>query len=82
MIGKARAAQVLPAFQVDLSINRKECEKLIAESHTRNQPGNTVEGHLYWARFLALERSLAEPGSELIQLLDKARGHLQWHTNM
>ena len=64
-------------IQVDLSINRKECEKLMAESESRNQPGNYVEGILYWARFLALERSLAEPGSELTQLLDKAREHLQ-----
>ncbi len=66
-----------PSFQVDLSINRNDCEKLIAESYSRNQPGNTVEGHLYWARFLALERNLAEPGSEPIQLKDEARGHLQ-----
>ncbi|KAG9247660.1 hypothetical protein BJ878DRAFT_580600 [Calycina marina] len=54
-------------IQVDLSINRKECENLMAES----------EALLYWARFLALERSLAEPGSELTQLLDKAREYLQ-----
>ena len=66
-----------PSIQVDLSINRKECEELIAESHSRNQPGNIVEGHLYWARFLALERSLAEPGSEVTQLLEVAKGHLQ-----
>jgi hypothetical protein len=68
-----------PNVHVDLSINREECEKLIAESHSRKQPGNTVEGHLYWARFLAIERSFAEPGSELTQLLDKAkaRKHLQ-----
>ena len=70
------------SVQVDLSVNRKECEKLIAESHSRNQPGNTVEGHLYWARFLALERSLAEPGLELTQLLDEARGHLQLAHNI
>jgi hypothetical protein len=63
-------------IQVDLSINRKECEKLIAESESRNQPGNYVEGILYWARFLALERSLAEPRSELTQLLEKAREYL------
>ena len=50
---------------------------MIAESHSRNQPRNTVEGHLYWTRFLALERSLAEPGSELTQLLDEARRRLQ-----
>lgn len=74
---KGETSASSPSVQVDLSINRKECEKLIAESHSRNQPGNTVEGHLYWARFLALERSLAEPGSELTQLLDEARGHLQ-----
>ncbi|TEY28370.1 hypothetical protein BOTCAL_1025g00010 [Botryotinia calthae] len=66
-----------PGTQVDLSINRKECEDLIAESDTRNQPGNYVEGLLYWARFLALERSVVEPGSELTQLLQKAREHLQ-----
>ncbi|KAL9119512.1 MAG: hypothetical protein Q9187_003935 [Circinaria calcarea] len=74
---KSETSASSPSVQVDLSINRKECEKLIAESHSKNQPGNTVEGHLYWARFLALERSLAEPGSELTQLLDEARGHLQ-----
>jgi hypothetical protein len=74
---KGETSASSPNVQVNLSINRRECEKLIAKSHSRNQPGNTVEGHLYWARFLALERSLAEPGSELTQLLDKAREHLQ-----
>ena len=64
-------------IQVDLSINRMECERLMAESESRDQPGNYVEGLLYWARFLALERSLLEPGSELSHLLDKAREHLQ-----
>ncbi|TVY17442.1 E3 ubiquitin-protein ligase [Lachnellula arida] len=62
--------------KVDLSINRKDCEKLIAESLSRNQPAVTVEGHLYWARFFALERSFADPESELTQLLDEAREHL------
>lgn len=71
---KGKNSTTSPKIQVDLSINRKECEKLIAESHARKQPGNHVEGILYWARFLALERSLAEPESEL---LDKARGYLQ-----
>ncbi|KAI9743633.1 MAG: hypothetical protein M1818_002949 [Claussenomyces sp. TS43310] len=66
-----------PSVQMDLSINRTECEELIAESHSRKQPGTTVEGHLYWARFVALERSLAEPESEFEQLLDEARRHLQ-----
>ena len=64
-------------IQIDLSINRKECENLMAESESRTQPGNYVEGLLYWARFLALERSLAEPGSELTQLLEKAKEYVQ-----
>jgi hypothetical protein len=63
---KGETSASSPSVQVDLSINRKECEKLIAESYSRNQPGSYVEGLLYWARFLALERSLAELGSELI----------------
>lgn len=63
--------------QVDFSTNRKDCERLIDESQSRDQPANVVEGHLYWARFFALERSLAEPGSELTQLLEEARAHLQ-----
>ncbi|RDL33045.1 Uncharacterized protein BP5553_08484 [Venustampulla echinocandica] len=62
---KGESSTNSPSVQVDLSLNRKDCENLIAESHSRNQPGNIVEGHLYWARFLALERSLAEPESEL-----------------
>ncbi|ELR09946.1 hypothetical protein GMDG_04422 [Pseudogymnoascus destructans 20631-21] len=64
-------------IRVDFSINRKECEELITESHLKNQPGNEVEGHLYWARFIALERSHKEPGPELTQLLDEARDHLK-----
>jgi len=74
---KGETSASSPSVQVDLSINRKECEKLMEESESRNQPGNYVEGLLYWARFLALERSVAEPGSDLTQLLDKAREHLQ-----
>ncbi|KAL5354313.1 hypothetical protein ACLOAV_000401 [Pseudogymnoascus australis] len=66
-----------PSVIVDFTINRRECEELITESYLRSQPGNVVEGHLYWARFLALERGLKEPGSELTQLLDEARDHLK-----
>jgi hypothetical protein len=74
---KGETSTSSPSMQVDFSINRKECEKLIAESHSRSQPGNTVEGLLYWARFLALERSLAAPELDLTQLLDKGRDHLR-----
>jgi hypothetical protein len=64
-------------IQIDLRINRKECEALVTESCARNQPGHIVEGLLYWARFVALERGQAEPGAEMTQLLEEAKGHLQ-----
>jgi hypothetical protein len=73
---KSETREGSQGVQVYLSTHRKECEELIAESLSRNQPGNTVEGHLYWARFFALERGIAEPGSELTQLLEEAREHL------
>lgn len=74
---KAIAGASSNSVTVNLNINRKECEQLITESHTRDQPRNTIEGHLYWARFFALERSFAAPESENTQLLETARGHLQ-----
>ncbi|OBT49192.1 hypothetical protein VE00_00081 [Pseudogymnoascus sp. WSF 3629] len=74
---KHEAGSSPTGIRVDFSINRKECEELITESNLRNQPGNTVEGHLYFARFLALERGFADPGAELTQLLDEARDHLK-----
>jgi hypothetical protein len=67
-----------PSIQVDFSINRKDCEELILESHSRNQPANIVEGHLYWARFFALERNFAEDTSQPTELLLLARTHLQY----
>lgn len=65
------------SIQVDLNINRQECEGLISESLSRNQPGSAVEGHLYWARYLALERSFKEPSNQLDQLVEAAKAHLQ-----
>ena len=51
------------SIHLDLHTTRKECEALITESHTRHQPATAVEGHLYWARLLALERTFAPPSS-------------------
>ena len=64
-------------IQVDFSSNREDCEALISESHTRKQPANIVEGHLYWARFFALERTFLESESQRTQLLELAKTHLQ-----
>ena len=63
-------------IEVDFSGSRLECEALIEESTAKIQPATTVEGHLYWARFFALERSFAEPSEALNALLETARDHL------
>lgn len=43
-------------LQVNLISNRKDCEAPVEKSQARQQPANAVEGLLYWARFVALER--------------------------
>lgn len=63
--------------QIDLTTNRQDCEDLIGESTSRNQPASAVEGHLYWARFLALERKFPRASVDLADLLEDARGHVQ-----
>ena len=42
---------------LNLTHNRIDCENLVQESRSRQQPAHEVEGILYWARFVALERS-------------------------
>ncbi|KAH8811111.1 hypothetical protein F5884DRAFT_876247 [Xylogone sp. PMI_703] len=79
---KAKKGTNVPNVNVDFSINRRECEELIAECDVKSQIAASVEGHLYWARFVALERGIAEMEStELLQtmtsLVDEARDHLK-----
>lgn len=64
-------------IEVDLRTNRKDCQDLIEESRARSQPANVVEGQLYWARFVALERGVREPGADMPRLVAEARTHLQ-----
>lgn len=66
-------------IEIDLTNNRKDCQDLIEEGRARSQPANEVEGQLYWARFVALERGARENGSEseMSRLLVEARAHLQ-----
>jgi hypothetical protein len=42
-------------IRLSLANNRQDCDSLINESHTRNQPANEVEGLIYWALFAAVE---------------------------
>jgi len=47
-------------FIVDLTINRQDCNDLIAAALTVDLPAHQVEGHLLFAQFAALESSVAD----------------------
>ncbi len=61
-------------FRLSLALNRKDCENLIQESRSRQQPAHEVEGLLYWARFVALERgrSASLSDADMTTLVDRA----------
>jgi len=63
---------------LNLAPNRKDCENLMQESRSRQQPAHEVEGLLYWARFVALERSRSASLSDAdtTTLVDRARDRL------
>ena len=64
--------------RLNLALNRKDCENLIQDSRSRQQPAQEVEGLLYYARFVALERGRSDTGSdaEMTLLVDRARDQL------
>ncbi|KAL8993845.1 MAG: hypothetical protein Q9169_006042 [Polycauliona sp. 2 TL-2023] len=66
-------------FRLSLALNRKDCENLIQESRSRQQPAHEVEGLLYWARFVALERgrSASLSDEDMTALVDRAHDQLQ-----
>ena len=66
-------------IQLNLAINRKDCEDLIQESRSRQQPAQEVEGLLFWVRFIALERGRSASLSDvdMTALVDRAPEQLQ-----
>ncbi|KAL2037219.1 hypothetical protein N7G274_010082 [Stereocaulon virgatum] len=71
-------------FRLSLALNRKDYENLIQESRSRQQPTHQVEGLLYWARFVALERSRSASLSDadMTTLIDRAHGQLYLARNI
>ena len=69
----------LQDLYLNFAHNRKDCEDLIQESQSRQQPAQEVEGFLYWACFVALERGRSASLSEvdMTALVDRARYQLQ-----
>ena len=64
-------------LDVDFSVNRRDCENLMKESRVRKQPTNEVEGLLFWARFVALERGVTETQDPTSELVLQARQYLE-----
>jgi len=64
--------------RLNLALNRKDCENLIQDSQSRQQPAQEVEGLLYHARFVALERgrSASLSDADMTTLVDRAHDHL------
>ena len=64
--------------RLNLALNRKDCENLIQDSQSRQQPAQEVEGLLYHARSVALERrcSASLSDADMITLVDRARDQL------
>ncbi|KAA6410498.1 MAG: NF-X1 finger and helicase domain [Lasallia pustulata] len=65
-------------LRLNLALNRKDCENLIQESRTKQQPTHEVEGLLYWAHFAALERgrSASLSDADISTLVDRAHNQL------
>lgn len=73
--GRAAPGGNFKDLHLNLAVNRKDCENLIQESRARQQPAQEVEGLLYWARFVALERgrSVSLSDVDMTTLVDSAR---------
>lgn len=65
----------LETVRLNLAPQRKDCHTLMQESRSRLQPSHEVEGLLYNARFLALERnrSATLSDADTITLVARAR---------
>lgn len=65
--------------RLGLARAREDCEKLFEESQMRQQPMQAVEGLLYWARFVTLERgrSVSLSDAEMTALVKRAHEQLR-----
>lgn len=68
---------------LDLSRNREDCAKLLKDALKQQQPMHEIEAHVFFARFVALERSV--PTSDIIKmehLVSQAREGLDSATSI
>jgi len=76
--GGTASGSNLRDLRLSLAHIRKDCENLIQESRSRQQPTHEVEGLIYWARFVALERrrSASVSDTDMAILVDRAYDQL------
>ncbi|KAL9039496.1 MAG: hypothetical protein Q9180_002492, partial [Flavoplaca navasiana] len=72
-MSKGTAAQI----NIDFKEHQNPCEGLVEDAKVRNQPAIEIEGHLFWARFLCLERGVSDAVPDGSSALLTAREHLQ-----
>ena len=63
---------------VDLSFCRKECKDLVSWAGAREQPRQSVEGHIFLARYAALEIAFATNTETAENLRAEANYHLDY----
>ncbi|KAL8766873.1 MAG: hypothetical protein Q9209_006469 [Squamulea sp. 1 TL-2023] len=63
-------------IKIDFQSFFKACESLIKDSGSKAQLANEVEGHLFWARFMALQRGMSDTVPDGSPPLLMAREHL------
>lgn len=64
--------------RLSLAGNRRDCESLIQDARSQQQPAHEVDGLIYWARFVALERGRSDSLSDadMTALVDRAHDQL------
>ncbi|KAI9789613.1 MAG: hypothetical protein M1816_005922 [Peltula sp. TS41687] len=62
-------------FDLDLKSNKEDCLQLIAEAQDKRQPAIEVEGHIFFARYCAIQRSYVR--AEIIhEIYLEAKAHI------
>jgi len=67
---KQAMATVGPKLTVNFTVNREDCLKLVDAAQQAKMPAQQAEGHILFARYLALELSVAHSASEDAANLD------------
>ncbi|OCL03127.1 P-loop containing nucleoside triphosphate hydrolase protein, partial [Glonium stellatum] len=74
-VAQVQSANSMPSILLNLSVNRQDCLQLVKDAGCLKDRRREAEGHIFYARYCALERSVAFVGSAEMLKLD-GRNHL------